>query len=110
MTAKKYNMRYYKCHSGCNFVTSNKTCFKKHYDSVTHLINNRIKNKNACKRCIDGEEYDAQHLNYHELVNEDADMEQFIDILINDRIEKDNTVDEEQLALANEFDIDMFSW
>ncbi len=48
MTAKKYAMKYYKCQSGCSYATSNKACYKKHMDSITHMINNRSKHKNAC--------------------------------------------------------------
>ena len=109
MTVKKYNMQYYKCHSGCNYVTTNKTSYKKHYASVTHLISNRMKNNRACKRCLDGEEYDGSHLNHHEL-GTDASMEQFIDVLMNDRLEKDNCITPDQLTVANDFDLDMFLW
>lgn len=109
MTAKKYNMRFYKCYSGCNYATSNKTSYKTHLNSVNHMINNRIKNKNACKRCIDCEEYDGSHLNHHALSPVEASMEEFIDTLLNERL-KDFQLDDNQMKQANEYNNDMFSW
>ncbi len=67
MTVRKHNIVFHKCYSG---IVTNKSSFKKHLDSVSHMITNRIKNKNACTLCIEGDDYTGQHLNYHEMASE----------------------------------------
>ena len=92
----------YKCHSGCLFTTSNKSSHKAHLNSISHMIANRIKNSNACKRCDDGEEYDGRHLNYHEMAPEKNSFDCFIDTLMNERL-KDFTLDNNHLLQAQEW-------
>jgi hypothetical protein len=109
MTAKKYTMKYYKCHSGCCYVTSNKTCFKKHLNSITHMINNRLKHKNACKRCIDGDPYDGTHLNYHDMVMQESSVDEFNKQLMNDRL-VDFHLSEDMVESACDINIKDVSW
>ena len=86
MTARKNNIVFHKCHGGCTYVTSNRASFRKHLDSVSHMINNRIRNKNACRRCIAGDPYDGSHRNYHEMVEEYSSIDCFNDTLMNERL------------------------
>ena len=109
MTAKKYTMKYYKCHSGCCYATSNKTCFKKHLNSITHMINNRLKHKNACRRCIDGEPYDGRHLNYHEMSLDESSVDEFNDVLMNDRL-VDFQLNDGMVKIACDLNINTLSW
>jgi len=92
----------YKCHSGCSFTSTNKSSHKAHLNSISHMIANRIKNSASCKRCDDGEEYDGQHLNYHEMAPEKNSFDCFIDTLMNERL-KDFTLDDNQLLQTQEW-------
>ncbi len=102
MTIRKHSIVFYKCHRGCNYIVTNKSSFKKHLDSVSHMIANRLKCKNQCKRCEQGEQYTAQHLNYHEMATECCSVDQFNDCLMNDRL-KDFTLDFNQHRQAHEW-------
>ena len=55
------------------------------------------------------EEYDGSHLNHHALSPVEANMEEFIDTLLNERL-KDFQLDDNQIKQANEYNNDMFSW
>ena len=92
----------YKCQSGCSFTSSNRSSHRAHLNSISHMISNRIKNGNACKRCDDGEEYDGRHLNYHELSTGKNSFDCFIDTLMNERL-KDFTLDDNQRLQAQEW-------
>ena len=101
MTVRKHNIVFYKCHRGCNYIVTNKSSFKKHLDSVSHMIANRL-NRNQCKRCEEGDDYNAQHLNYHEMASENNSVEEFIECLMNDRL-KEFSLDCKQHAIAQEW-------
>ncbi len=92
----------YKCHSGCSFTSTNKSSHRTHLNSISHMIANRIKNSNACKRCDEGEEYDGRHLNYHDLATSKNSFDCFIDTLMNERL-KDFTLDDNQRFQAQEW-------
>jgi hypothetical protein len=108
MTVRKHNIVFHKCCSGCGYIVTNKSSFKKHLDSVSHMITNRIKNKNACKLCIEGDEYTGQHLNYHEMASEKNSIDCYIDILMNERL-KDFTLDCNQSLQAQEWNGEDFT-
>lgn len=102
MTARKHCIVFYKCHRGCNYIVTNKSSFKKHLDSVSHMIANRLKCKNQCTRCEQGEPYTGQHLNYHEMAMEKNSVEEFNECLMNDRL-KDFSIDSNQQQQAMEW-------
>ena len=81
---------------------TNKSSFKKHLESVSHMIANRLITRNQCTRCEQGELYTGQHLNYHEMAMEKNSVEEFNECLMNDRI-KEFTLDCNQNVVAQEW-------
>lgn len=102
MTVRKNSIVFYKCHRGCNYIVTNKSSFKKHLDSVSHMIRNRTMCSNQCQRCEHGDQYTGQHLNYHEMALEKNSVEEFNECLMNDRL-KDFSIDSKQQQQAMEW-------